>query len=68
MLNREMAGTRVKLIMTTDPYTRLIGGDTGTVQYEDDAGTMIVAWDNGSAMGLIPGTDIWEVIEDDDND
>jgi|SaaInlV_150m_DNA_2_1039686.scaffolds.fasta_scaffold30195_3 hypothetical protein len=68
MVNREKAGTRIKLIMTNDSYTNLIGGDTGTVQYEDDMGTLIVSWDNGSTMGLIAGTDIWEEIRDSSGD
>lgn len=53
-------GQRVRLIRTTDPYTRLLPGDEGTVDHVDNAGTVHVRWDNGSNLGLIPGEDMWE--------
>lgn len=28
----------------------------------DDVGTVHVAWDNGSTLGLIPGIDQWEYL------
>lgn len=50
----------MRLIRTTDPYTRLLPGDEGTVDHVDNAGTVHVRWDNGSNLGLIPGEDMWE--------
>ena len=38
-------------------------GMTGTVTAIDDAGTIHVHWDNGSSLGLIPGTDLFEKIK-----
>ena len=52
-------GTRVELIRTTDEHTRLVPGATGTVSLVDAAGTVHVRWDDGSTLGLIPGTDEW---------
>lgn len=66
MVNTMLEGKRVRLISTTDPYTRLVTGDTGTVDSVDDAGTVHVKWDNGSLLGLIPNEDRWTVIHDDD--
>jgi len=54
-------GDRVKLVATTDPYTRQRPGDTGTIRTVDGMGTRHVDWDNGSSLGLIPGEDKWEV-------
>ena len=53
-------GDRVRLIYTTDEYTRLETGSEGTVSFVDSLGTVHVDWDNGSKLGLIPGMDAWE--------
>ena len=45
-------GTRVMLDYTDDPFTRLTSGDTGTVSFIDDIGTLFIQWDNGSGLGL----------------
>lgn len=46
-------GRRVRLIRTTDPYTRLKRGDEGVVMTIDCTGTVFVKWDNGSTLGMI---------------
>jgi len=51
--------TRVRLIATSDPYTNLCSGDEGTVKFVDSLGTVHIAWDNGSNLGLIPDEDYW---------
>ena len=57
-------GQRIKLISHTDPHASYLKpGDTGTVSYIDDAGTVHIQWDNGSGLGLIPGVDVWEEID-----
>lgn len=56
-----LKGRRVRLISMNDPYTKLQPGATGTIFYEDDWGTVHVAWDNGSTLGLVPG-DQWELV------
>lgn len=55
-------GTRIRLISTSDPYTALTPGDVGTVELVDDAGTIHVAWDSGSHLGLIPGEDTYQLL------
>ena len=57
------ARIRVQLDHTTDPYTSLTRGDTGTVSFVDSLGTLHVKWDNGSTLGLVFGEDTWTVIE-----
>ena len=51
------AGTRIVLISMDDPYTTLKPGDTGTVQGVDDAGQIMMRWDKGGSLSLIPGED-----------
>lgn len=46
-------GDRVKLIHCNDPHTRLAPGTLGTVTGVDSIGTVHVAWDNGSHLGLV---------------
>jgi hypothetical protein len=58
------AGERVELVRTSDPYTRLQPGARGTVTYVDDLGTVHVAWDSGSRLGLMPGEDEFRVVRE----
>ena len=51
------AGTRVELISMDDPYTTLKPGDQGSVVGVEDAGQIMMKWDNGSTLSLIPGED-----------
>lgn len=55
-------GTRIRLISTSDPYTTLTSGDEGTVKLIDDAGTIHVAWDASSRLGLIPREDTYQIL------
>jgi hypothetical protein len=50
-------GTRVELIQMEDPYTRLAQGDTGTVEFVDDIGTIHVSWDGRCTLGVVYGVD-----------
>lgn len=58
--------TRVRLLYTNDPYTKLAPGDTGTViaQHVDPWGTVCfdVRWDDGSCLSLLQNEDRWEFI------
>lgn len=50
-------GTRLVLVRMDDPYTTLKPGDTGTVVGVDDAGQIMMRWDKGGSLSLIPGED-----------
>lgn len=52
-----MVGKRVKVIRMEDPYTTLKKGDRGTVEGEDMLGHILVKWDNGSEVSLMPEID-----------
>jgi Domain of unknown function (DUF4314) len=54
-------GARVRLVRTTDMWTKLRPGALGTVTGTDDAGTVHVAWDSGSRLGVL--TDAGDRIE-----
>ncbi|HZW76230.1 MAG TPA: DUF4314 domain-containing protein, partial [Caldimonas sp.] len=59
-----VAGARVRLVRTTDPHTELRPGARGTIEDVDDAGTIHVAWDSGSSLGMVPGEDVIELLDD----
>ncbi len=40
-----------------DPYAKLKPGDTGTVEFIDDTGTLFCLWDCGSTLGVVYGED-----------
>ena len=55
------AGTRVELVRMNDPQAPPIG-TRGTVRGVDDAGSIMVAWDNGSGLSVAYGADICRVV------
>ena len=51
-------GTRVELVHMDDPYNqKLVPGCKGTVISVDSIGTIHVAWDCGSSLGVAYGED-----------
>lgn len=56
-------GTRVELVKMNDPFnTVLYPGSKGTVVSVDDIGTIHIAWDCGSSLGIVYQEDICAVI------
>ena len=61
--SRYPKGSRVKLISMNDPYCwDLNPGMLGTVMHVDDIGTIHVAWDCGSTLGVVYGEDLCTVV------
>ena len=57
------SGARVKLMHMNDPYRPdLKAGALGTVIAVDDVGTIHVAWDGGSSLGVVYGADACAVM------
>lgn len=55
-LRREFpAGCRIVLDEMDDPYCRMPAGLQGTCRGVDDAGNVLVSWDNGSALNVAYG-------------
>lgn len=50
-------GERVRLVRTSDRFTALLPGERGTVIRTDTVGTVHIAWDTGSRLGLVPHED-----------
>jgi hypothetical protein len=58
-----LKGKRVRLVRCTDRYTHLPVGLEGTIAFVDDTGTVHVAWDNGSRLGLcLDAGDEYEIL------
>ena len=56
-------GSRVKLIRMDDPYCQdLKPGMLGTIMHVDDIGTIHIAWDCGSTLGVVYGEDLCTVV------
>jgi hypothetical protein len=58
---------RITLDYTSDPYTKLQSGATGTVYKEryseyDGTTTIHVKWDDGSSLSLLDSEDRWHEI------
>lgn len=54
---RYPAGTRIEINNMDDPYAPIQSGTRGTVDFVDDIGTVHIKWDDGRALGIIPGED-----------
>lgn len=52
------AGTRLKLVSMDDPQAPP-EGTLGTVVGVDDLGDILMNWDNGSGLNLVPGKDVF---------
>ena len=51
-------GTRIELVSMDDPQAPPMG-TRGTVLGVDSAGDVLVIWDNGCTLNLIPNVDRW---------
>ena len=58
MREKYTPGTRIELVsMEDEPRSDMIPGLKGTVEGVDDAGNIMVRWDNGSGLSLAYGAD-----------
>ena len=55
-------GTKVKLLAMDDPQAPPTG-TMGEVMGVDDAGQILVRWETGSSLSLIPGVDSFRIAE-----
>ena len=56
------AGTRVRLIEMPDDPRPIDPGTIGEVEMVDDAGHIMVKWENGRGLNLITGVDRFEKV------
>ena len=57
------AGTIVELISMDDAQSPP-SGTLGRIQGVDDAGSILVAWQNGSSLSLIPEADDFRIVKE----
>ncbi len=55
-------GTKIVLKRMSDSQAPPVGM-LGKVTNVDDIGTVHVAWQNGSSLGLVDGIDEWEIVK-----
>lgn len=54
-------GTKVRLISMDDAQAPPVG-TKGEILGVDDVGNILVSWENGSSLNLIPGIDEFDII------
>ena len=59
---RYPAGARIRLNAMDDPYAPIAPGTEGVVQAVDGTGQLMMKWDNGRSLSLIPGEDSFTVL------
>ena len=59
---RYPCGTRMELLAMDDPQAPPTG-TRGEVFSVDDAGQIIVRWETGSSLSLIPGVDSFRIVQ-----
>lgn len=60
-----LPGMRIRLIRMDDVQAPRAGTE-GTVRGVDDMGNIMIRWDNGSGLNVIPGVDEIEIIRRDE--
>ena len=57
-----LPGMRIRLIKMDDIQAPPLGTE-GTVRGVDDMGSVLMAWDTGSGLNVIPGEDEVEILD-----
>ena len=58
---RYAKGMRIELLHMDDPYSPP-AGTLGTIITVDDLGDLVIAWDNGSGLNVVPWVDRVRII------
>jgi len=61
-MKREYVGKRVEVISMPDDPDPIKPGEQGICKDVDGAGQLMVKWDNGRYLSLIPGTDSFKLV------
>ena len=64
MKNTYRPGTRIELDHMGDDPRPISPGTKGTVRIVDDIGTVHCDFDNSRRLGLVPGEDVFHILED----
>lgn len=60
-LNKQYQGKRIELELMPEDPNPIPPGTQGTCEMVDGAGQLIMNWDNGQTLSLIPGVDRFKV-------
>lgn len=59
-------GDRIELVHMGEDPDPIRSGARGTVKGVDDAGHVLVQWDNGRTLNLLPNIDSYRILTDKD--
>ena len=62
MLSDIRVGSRIRLIEMRSERYPVEPGTLGTVQYIDGIGNVLMKWDNGRTLSLLPDVDLYEIV------
>ncbi len=60
-LREQYQGKRIKILLMNDAQAPPVG-TTGACWDVDDAGSLLMEWDNGSGLNLLPGVDLFQIV------
>lgn len=64
-LRKTYKGKRIKLISMNDPQAPP-AGTIGTCWEVDDMAQLLMEWDNGSSLNLLPEKDLFQIVKKED--
>ena len=67
LFESNLNGKRVRLILMVDDPLPIEPGTEGTIRGVDSTGTLLVKWDNGRTLGIIPEVDKYIILNDEEN-
>ena len=64
VMTNEYIGKRIELVSMPDDPDPVPAGTLGTCYAVDGLGHLLMNWDNGRTLSLIPGIDTWRIVAD----
>ena len=66
-LRERYKGKRIKLLSMDDEQAPPVG-TLGTCWDVDDMGNLLMDWDSGGSLNLLPGVDSFQIVKEDEHD
>lgn len=61
-MKEDLVGKRVRLDYMPDDPNPIKTGTEGTIIHVDDLGQLVMKWDDGRSLSLIPGVDKYTIL------